>query len=348
MPHKKPPHQTIIKPPSSRKGLDINAPATSNAAGRHDLYPPASPFSSGFLNVDALHSLYWEQSGNPDGVPIVVLHGGPGGGASTVHRRLFDPAHYRIIIFDQRGSGRSTPLGCLQDNTPDLLRSDMEMLRKHLRIKKWHIIGESWGSTLALLYASKHPDRCISLILRGIFLMEQDEIDWFLYGTQRIFPDYWDQFTRHIPANERADLLNAYYNRLVSQDTQTQLNAGIQWALYENACSTLLPRHGNFLQKDKQAQALALARIEAHYFKHHIVAKENSILTKIEPLRQIPSVIIQGRYDIICPIKTAYRLSQAWPEADFVIVPDGGHSALDPAIRSRIIQATNNARTIIT
>ena len=316
--------------------------------GVRHVYPPIQPYSTGFLNVDDIHTLYWEQSGHPDGVPILTLHGGPGGGASTVHRRFFDPEHYRIIIFDQRGSGRSQPLGCLDRNSPDHLISDIEALRKHLNIKKWHIVGESWGSTLGLAYASRYPGRCLSLILRGIFLLEEEEVKWFLQGMQTIFPEYWKRFADFIPEDERDDLLNAYYRRLTSEDPKIQEETGVQWARYENACSTLFPQGERFVSKEDKEQAKALARLEAHYFLNHIYPPEQSLLRSIDQVRKIPGTIIQGRYDIICPIRTAYRLHKAWPEADYVIVPDGGHSALDPSIRTRLIQATDSVKTIKT
>ncbi|MGH1455150.1 MAG: prolyl aminopeptidase [Alphaproteobacteria bacterium] len=312
-----------------------------------DLFPPTTPYASGFLNVDPTHNLYWEQSGNPDGIPIVLLHGGPGAGASPVHRRFFDPDFYRIIIFDQRGAGRSTPLGSLENNTTENLVNDIEALRKHLSIKKWHIFGGSWGSTLALSYAIKHRSKCISMILRGIFLCEQNEIQWFLYGIKTIFPEAWEQFANFIPKEERDDLLNAYYKRLTNDnDPQTQITAAVHWSLYEGACSSLMPNYETITTDEQKHHALALAKIEAHYFKHEVFPKEKSILNYIESLRSIPTTIIQGRYDIICPIKTANKLHQLWPEADYVVVPDAGHSALDAPLRSRLIEATEAAKTI--
>ena len=320
--------------------------AAQEKGGFRNIYPPIQPFSTGFLKVDDIHTLYWEQSGNPDGVPILTLHGGPGGGASTVHRRFFDPAHYRVIIFDQRGSGRSQPLGELKENTPEHLISDIEKLRDHLNVKAWHIVGESWGSTLGLAYASRFPGRCLSLILRGIFLLEQYEIDWFTNGMRTIFPEYWDRFATYIPEDERHDLLAAYYKRLTGDDTDQQIEAAVQWAKYENACSTLLPQTERFISNDEKQQARALARLEAHFFMKHVFTPEQSLLNQTRHLKKIPGTIIQGRYDIICPIRTAHRLRKAWPEADYIIVPDGGHSALDPSIRTRLIQATDYARTI--
>ena len=312
-----------------------------------DLFPPTTLYASGFLPVDETHDLYWEQSGNPDGIPILLLHGGPGAGATPVHRRFFDPDFYRIIIFDQRGSGRSHPLGCLENNTTKHLVNDIEILRKHLKIEKWHLFGGSWGSTLALTYAAQHKDRCISMILRGIFLCEEPEINWFLYGMKTIFPEAWEQFSSLIPAEEQDNLLDAYYKRLTDDtNPDLQIEAAVRWNLYEGACSSLIPNYETITTQEQKKNALALARIEAHYFKNEAVSEENSLLNQIENLRSIPTSIIQGRYDIICPIKTANALHQLWPEADYIVVPDGGHSALDAPIRSRLIEATEAAKTI--
>lgn len=311
-----------------------------------DLFPPLEPYSSGFLDVDGTHNLYWEQSGNPDGVPIVLLHGGPGAGASPAHRRFFDPDHYRIIIFDQRGAGRSQPLGCLENNTLNHLISDIEALRHHLRVDGWHIFGGSWGSTLALAYAQAHSDQCLSLILRGIFLMEQDEIEWFLYGMKMIFPEAWEQFAGLLPDHEHDNLLDAYYDILTGNDEEKRIDAAIRWALYESACSSLFPNYEIVTSNEQKNHALALSRIEAHYFKNHMIKSDDSLLNNIDKIRHIPASIIQGRYDVICPIATAYRLHVLWPEADYIVVADGGHSALDPAVRSRLVEATENAKTI--
>ncbi len=313
-----------------------------------DLFPPLSPYATGFLDVEQPHSLYWEQSGNPDGVPVLFLHGGPGAGSSPRHRRFFDPDHYRIILFDQRGAGRSTPLGCLENNTTAHLVDDIERLRVRLNIEKWHLFGGSWGSTLALSYARAHPERCISMILRGIFLMEQPEIDWFLYGIKMIFPEAWEQFAAMIDPDHHDDLLNAYYALLTDdKDPRAQGDAAITWALYESACSSLIPNYETITTEEQKSHATAIARIEAHYFKHGVIAPEDSLLNDIDKIRAIPATIIQGRYDIICPIHTANKLHNAWPEADYIVVPDGGHAALDPAIRSRLIEATENAKTIL-
>lgn len=311
-----------------------------------DLFPPLTPYSSGFLEVDPPHTLYWEQSGNPDGVPVVFLHGGPGAGATPAHRQFFDPDHYRIIIFDQRGSGRSHPLGCLENNTTAALVGDIETLRTHLKIDTWHVFGGSWGSTLALHYAAQYAGRCRSLILRGIFLCEQAEVDWFLYNMSAVFPEAWEQFAALAPVEKRRDLLDFYYNRLTSEDPHTAMEAGIRWHLYESACASLLPNYETISTEEQKQQALALARIECHYFKNETSDPENGLLTRIESWRHIPAVIIQGRYDIITPMMNAYKLHQLWPEADYIVVPDAGHSAMDPAMRSRLIEATENFKTL--
>lgn len=311
-----------------------------------DLFPPISPYSTGFLEVDDIHSLYWEQCGNPDGVPILLLHGGPGAGSTPAHRRFFDPDFYRIIIFDQRGAGRSAPLGCLEDNTLEHLIQDIEALRKRMGVERWHLFGGSWGSTLALAYAQAHPQRCISLIMRGIFLMEQSEVDWFLYGMKMIFPEAWEQFAAVIPEDRQDDLLSAYHELLTSPDDKKRMEAAIAWSLYETACSSLYPNYETITTDEQKAQAQALARIESHYFLHGVISEENSLTKGIDKIRSIPSTIIHGRYDVICPIHTAYHLHTIWPEADYIVVPDSGHSSLDDGVRTRLIEATENAKTL--
>ena len=311
-----------------------------------DLFPPLSPYSSGFLSVDDLHTLYWEQSGNPEGTPIVLLHGGPGAGATPMHRQFFDPDHYRIVIFDQRGAGRSTPLGCIENNTLPLLVQDIETLRQHLNIERWHVFGGSWGSTLGIAYAQAHPERCISMILRGIFMLEQNEIDWFLYGMRSLFPEAWEQFSSLLPEDQQYDLLEGYYERLTEGTPEQQIEAAIRWTLYEGACSSLLPNYETITTPEQKNHALALARMEAHYFRNNLISIDQSLFNNIDRLRSIPATIVHGRYDVICPIQTAHRLHQLWPEADYVIVPDGGHSALDPAVRSRLIEAVEHAKTL--
>lgn len=323
-----------------------NTKPQSHKSPMLDLFPAITPYSSGFLEVDSQHNIYWEQSGNPEGVPIVLLHGGPGAGATPTHRRFFDPEHYRIIIFDQRGAGRSHPLGSLQSNTTRHLVQDIETLRIHLGIKRWHLFGGSWGSTLAMHYAVRHADKCISLILRGIFLCEQREIDWFIYGMRKIFPEAWEQFAGLLPAEEQDNLLEGYYKRLTDSDPAVRMEAAIRWSLYEGACSLLLPNYETITTEEQKQNALALASIEAHFFTNEVTPADKSLLNAIDHMRTIPATILQGRYDVICPIETAYKLHQLWPEADYVVVPDSGHSALDPAMRSRLIEATENYKTL--
>jgi proline iminopeptidase len=311
-----------------------------------DLFPAITPYSSGYLAVEEPHELYWEQSGNPDGVPVVFLHGGPGGGSSPAYRQFFDPDHYRIIIFDQRGAGKSTPHASIENNTTADLVADIEKLREHLSIEKWHVFGGSWGSTLALSYASKYADKILSMTLRGIFLMEQDSMDWLLGYNKNIFPESWEEFVSVIPEEERDNLLEAYHKRLIKDGTQEQLEAAVAWSTYESSCASLIPNYEIVTTENQKAQAIAIAKIECHYFYNQLIQPENSLLNDVDKFRHIPSVIVQGRYDMICPLYSAHRLHQVWPESDYIIVPNGGHSALDPAIRSRLVEATENFKNI--
>ena len=306
------------------------------------LFTPLEPFATGTLELDAPHRMYYEESGNPEGMPVVFLHGGPGAGSSAVHRQFFDPAFYRIVVFDQRGAGRSTPLGCLDGNTTPKLIGDMEKLRRHLHIERWLVFGGSWGSTLALAYAEHHPSRCMGLVLRGIFLCRKSEIDWFLYGLRAIFPEAWRAFSGYIPERERGNLLQAYYTRLADPDPAVHMPAARTWSVYEGSCSTLLPNPALVADFASDRVALGLARIEAHYFTHDIFLPENYLLDNVAKLRGVPGVIVQGRYDIVCPPVSADDLHAAWPEAEYVVVPDAGHSAFEPGIRSRLVQATED------
>jgi proline iminopeptidase len=307
---------------------------------RAELYPETEPYSTGMLKLDGAHVMYWEQAGNPEGEPVLFLHGGPGAGASPAHRRFFDPAHYRIIIFDQRGAGRSTPLGELRDNTTPHLVADIERLRRHLEIERWLVFGGSWGSTLALAYGEAHPDRCSGFILRGIFLCRRSEIEWFLYGLRNLFPEAWRTFAEAIPAGERGDLLSAYYRRLTDPDPAVHLPAARAWSTYEGMCSTLLPSPETVAYFAGDVVSLGLARIEAHYFTHDIFLPLDSLLDNAHRLRGIPCVIVQGRYDAVCPIVSADDLHRAWPEAQYVVVPDAGHSAWEPGICAELVKAT--------
>ncbi|WP_366654256.1 prolyl aminopeptidase [Fodinicurvata sp. EGI_FJ10296] len=313
---------------------------------RDVIFPPVDPYATGYLQVDGLHSVYWEESGNPEGTPVVFLHGGPGAGASPVHRRFFDPASYRIVIFDQRGAGRSRPLGETRDNTTDHLIADMERLRLHRGIDRWHVFGGSWGSTLALAYAQSHPDRVVSLVVRGIFLMRQYEIDWFLYGMRKIFPEAWHRFVAHLPQDEQDTLLESYYRRLTSPDPSIHIPAARAWSLYEGACSTLMPSPDTMALAGSDDHAVGLARLEAHYFRNNMFEPENRLLDRLDRIRHIPTAIVQGRYDIVCPIETADRLHREWPQARYVVVNDAGHSAMEPGIRSALVEATSRFRSL--
>ncbi len=312
----------------------------SVTAPRADLYPDIEPLAVGRLPLDARHTMYWEVSGNPEGLPVVFLHGGPGAGASAAHRRLFDPERYRIVIFDQRGAGRSTPLGELTDNTTPHLIADIEALREHLGIERWVVFGGSWGSTLALAYGEAHPERCLGFVLRGIFLCRRIEIDWFLYGMRHVFPEIWARFAGFVPEAERADLLTAYRRRLENPDPAIHLPAARQWSRYEGACSTLLPSDDVMKHFGGDVVALGLARIEAHYFANDIFLPDNSLLNDVGRIRHLPCVIVQGRYDMVCPAMSALDLKTAWPEAELVMIPDAGHSAWEPGIRIQLMAAT--------
>ena len=312
--------------------------------GRQDLFPPIEPYQTGMLPLDGPHIMYWEQSGNPAGLPAIFLHGGPGAGATPTHRRFFDPSVYRIVVFDQRGAGRSTPLGETRDNTLRHLVADIERLRVHLGIERWLVFGGSWGSTLALAYAEAYPDRCSALVLRGIFLCRQSEIDWFLYGMRVVFPEAWRNFTSFIPAPERRDLLSAYMRRLMDSNPAAHMPAARAWSTYEGVCSTLLPSPDTVAAFGEDRMALGLARIEAHYFGNHVIKPDDDLVTYADRIRHIPAVIVQGRYDMICPVVSADELHRAWPEAQYVVVPDAGHSAMEPGIRAELVAATERMK----
>ena len=309
------------------------------------LYPEIEPYSAGMLKLDAVHAMYWEQSGNPQGAPVLFLHGGPGAGAAPAHRRFFDPAHYRIVVFDQRGAGRSTPLGELRDNTTPHLVADIELLRQHLGIERWLVFGGSWGSTLALAYGEAHPGRCAGFILRGVFLCRKSEIEWFLYGLRNFFPEAWRAFAEVVPAAERRDLLAAYYRRLTDPDPGIHLPAARAWSTYEGTCSTLLPSPETVAYFAGDGVALGLARVEAHYFSHDIFMPENALLANVARIRHIPCTIVQGRYDAVCPIVTADELHCAWPEVEYIVVSEAGHSAWEPGICAELVRATEKMKT---
>lgn len=312
--------------------------------GRRDLFPPIEPYRTGRLRLDSLHTMYWEESGNPRGVPALFLHGGPGAGATPVHRRFFDPAYWRIVIYDQRGGGRSTPLAEVTANSPAHLVADIELLRRELGVESWLVFGGSWGSTLALLYAQAHPERCLGLILRGVFLARSSEIDWFLYGLAAIFPEAWRAFSGFIPEAERGDLLDAYHRRLTDSDPRVHMPAARAWSLYEGACSTLLPNPETIAAFGEDRLALGLARIEAHFFTHYLLADDDDLVARVPRIRHLPASIVQGRYDMVCPIRSADELARAWPEANYAVVPDAGHSAMEPGIREQLVLATERLK----
>lgn len=317
-----------------------------DATSRTDLFPPIDPYGTGFLRLDDGHSMYWEQSGNPRGVPVIFLHGGPGAGATAAHRRFFDPYHYRIVVFDQRGAGRSTPHGAIENNTTPILVDDIERLRLHLGIDRWHVFGGSWGSTLALAYAQTHPERVRSLTLRGIFLGRKPELDWFLYGIGNVFPEAWRAFAEHLPESERSDLLGNYWRRLIDPDPAIHLAAARAWSAYEGSCSTLLPSPETVQAFSEDRMALGLARIEAHYFRNNLFMAENALIDGVPRMRHIPGTIVQGRYDMVCPIVSADLLAKAWPEARYHVVADAGHSAMEPGIRAQLVAAMERAKRL--
>lgn len=313
-----------------------------------EFYPEIEPFQSGMLKVSDLHEIYYEQCGNPLGKPIIFLHGGPGGGCSTDHRRFFDPAHYRIVLLDQRGCGRSLPFAELKDNTTWDLVSDIEKVREHLKVDKWHVFGGSWGSTLALAYAVTHPEKVSALVLRGIFLCRPSEVQWFYQdGASHIFPDYWQPYWDYIPENERHDMVGAYYKRLTSTNKDEQLKAAKIWSIWEASTSALYFRPEAMDEYNDPHKALPFARIECHYFVNNAFFKtDNYLLENVGKLKNIPAVIIQGRYDVVCPAKSAWELHRAWPETKLNIIADAGHAAGEPGIRSALIDATDNFRSI--
>jgi proline iminopeptidase len=313
-------------------------------ADKKSLYDPIEPFDTGRLKVSPIHELYYEQVGNAAGKPAVFLHGGPGGGIVPDYRRYFDPAIYRVVLFDQRGSGKSTPHASLEENTTWHLVSDIEQLREHLHIDTWQVFGGSWGSTLALAYAETHPDRVRELVLRGIFLCRPKEIQWFYQeGASAIFPDVWEEYLKVIPKPERADMVSAYYRRLTSEDNATRLEAARAWSIWEGSTSKLFFDPAMIEKFADPDFALAFARIECHYFMNNaFFNSDNYLIENVEKIRQIPGVIVQGRYDVVCPIMSAWDLHQAWPEARLRIIPDAGHSISEPGIIDALVEATDN------
>jgi proline iminopeptidase len=314
-----------------------------------DLFPEIEPFAAGYLPLQAPdeapgHVMYWEQVGRPEGRPVLFLHGGPGAGAGIVHRRFFDPQAWRVVIYDQRGSGRSRPQGSLRDNHTGALVADIERLRRHLGIESWVLFGGSWGSTLALSYAQAYPERVVALVLRGIFLGRAEELDWFLYGLRTIFPDAHAAFAGHVSEAERGDLLGAYLRRLVDPDPGVHLPASRAWSEYEGTCSTLLPTAAAVATFARDRAALGLARIEAHYFAHGLFLPPGGLLGGMSRIAHLPAEIVQGRYDMVCPARSAFDLAAAWPGARLTVVPDAGHSALEPGTRRALVAAMERFR----
>jgi proline iminopeptidase len=309
------------------------------------LYPPITPYHRGRLRVSALHDLYFEESGNPRGKPVVFLHGGPGGGTSPAMRRFFNPRRYRIVLFDQRGCGKSRPHASLTANTTWDLVADIERLREHLQIRRWQVFGGSWGSTLALAYAQTHPRRVSELVLRGIFLLRRSELKWFYQdesGAAALFPDLWEKYVAQIPPRERGDMMRAYYRRLTSSNAKVRARAAYAWSIWEGATSYLRAKDHDLAQFSDPEIAAAFARIECHYFVHRgFMQREDQLLRGVRKIRHIPAVIVQGRYDVVCPMRSAWALHRAWPEADLQISGDAGHSAFEPGNTRALVAATD-------
>lgn len=310
-----------------------------------DLFPPLDPYASGMIAVGDGHSLYWEECGNPQGIPAVFLHGGPGAGASVHHRRFFNPQDWRIVLFDQRGAGRSQPLASTTANTIQHLIEDIETIRKARGVDRWHVMGGSWGSTLGLAYAETYPERCLSLMLRGICLWRRQEIDWFFYGMRTIFPDVWAEFAGLVSPDQQHQLCEAYWHMLCADNATTRQQAAAAWCKYENNCSTLLPLTESSEGYSAEHQ-YALAKIECHYFRSRLFPTDNFLIEQVSRIRQIPAVLVQGRYDAVCPMMSAYDLQQDWPEAELLVVPDAGHSGFEPGIRSAMVDAAERLKHI--
>lgn len=311
--------------------------------GWRTLYPAIEPYRTGYLRVSDVHELYFEECGNPNGKPALFLHGGPGAGCNVRARRFFDPDAYRIVLFDQRGCGRSRPHASLEDNTTWHLVADIERLREHLGIERWLVFGGSWGSTLALAYAQKHPERVSEIVLRGIFMLTPFELRWFYQeGASALFPDRWERYIAPIPERERDDLIKAFYARLTSPDRATQVEAARAWSMWEAATSHLHVDEEHVNKWADEDFAIAVARIECHYFVNQgFFDREDRLLLDVDRIRHIPAVIVQGRYDVVCPMQTAWRLHRAWPEADFRIAADAGHSAFEPGTVHELVSATD-------
>ncbi len=312
------------------------------------LYPPLSPYHEGHLRVSELHQIYFEQCGSPEGRPVVFLHGGPGGGVNPTYRQYFHPEKWRVVLFDQRGCGGSQPHAELRENTTWNLVADIEALRDHLGIERWAVFGGSWGSTLSLAYSQAHPERCTGLILRGIFLLRRKEIQWFYQeGASYLFPDAWEDYLAPIPESERHDLVGAYYRRLTDPDPQVQIEAARSWSIWEASTSRLQPST-DLIQRFGQTDfATAFARIECHYFVNGgFMEPEDQLLRNVDRIRHLPGVIVQGRYDVVCPPVSAWELHRAWPEAEFHLIPDAGHAMSEPGTRTALLNATDRLASL--
>jgi proline iminopeptidase len=333
--------------PASRASASRGAARTAASAPRRELYPPIEPYNHGYLRVSDVHEMYYEECGNPAGKPAVFLHGGPGAGSDKRARQFFDPTHYRIVIFDQRGCGRSRPSASLVENTTWHLVADIERLRKHLGIERWLVFGGSWGSTLALAYSEAHPERVTELVLRGIFLLRYAEIRWlYQHGASEVFPDCWEAYRDVIPVDERDDYLRAYHARLTGTDQRAALEAARAWSVWEASTSFLYSNPDNIRKWSEDQFALAVARIECHYFVNRgFLRSETQLLDDVPRIRRIPATIVQGRYDLVCPATSAWDLHRAWPEADLRIVPDAGHSAFEPGNVHELVSATDRYRS---
>ncbi len=309
----------------------------------HELYPAIEPYRQGLLKVSDVHTIYFEESGNPQGKPVVILHGGPGGGSQPIYRQYFHPDLWRIVQFDQRGCGKSTPHAELTENTTWHLVEDIETLRQHLNINDWVVSGGSWGSTLALAYSQTHPEYCQALILRGIFMLRRKELAWFYQeGAGYFFPEAWEQYVELIPPDERHDLIAAYYRRLISDDQHLRSQAARTWSTWEASTSKLIPDPELIARFGMEDFAEAFARLESHYFMNKgFFMSEMQLLENVDRIRHIPTTIVQGRYDVVCPMFTAWELHQAFPEAEFIVVPDAGHSMTEVGIRSALIEASD-------
>lgn len=313
-----------------------------------DLYPPIEPNRTGLLRVTGGHEVYWEESGSPDGTPVVFVHGGPGGGTGPEQRRFFDPSAYRIVLFDQRGCGKSIPHASLEENTTWDLVADMERIREHLGIGRWVVFGGSWGSTLGLAYAQTHPDRVRAIVLRGIFLLRPHELSWYYQqGASFVFPDAWEAYVAPIPEAERGDMMTAYRRRLTSDDRGERLAAARAWSVWEASTSWLIPNAESIATNGEDEFAEAFARIENHYFVNGgFFRHPDQLLDDVDRIRHVPAVIVQGRYDMCCPMTTAWDLHRRWSEADFHVVPDAGHAAMETGTRSLLVEATDRFREI--